>query len=50
MAQISRTVAGLRIGGDDLIPSEITSLLGCEPSSEQTKGEVIVRKGHKRIA
>jgi hypothetical protein len=52
MAQISKSAATLRISGDNLIPSEITSILGCKPSFEQIKGQEIVGKntGHKRIA
>ena len=44
MATISRTKASLRIAGDDLIPREITNLLGHAPTFEQTKGQIIVGK------
>lgn len=52
MAQVQRSVATLRISGDDLDPAEITRLLGCAPSSAQTKGERIVGRnsGSVRIA
>jgi hypothetical protein len=52
MAQIHKSVATLRIAGDELIPSEITALLGCMPSYDQFKGQVILGKntGKKRIA
>ena len=52
MAQISKSAATLRISGDDLIPSEITNILGCKPTFEQIKDQEIVGKntGHKHIA
>ena len=52
MAQVQRTVVTLRIGSEDLIPDEITRLLGATPTKTQTKGEKIVGKntGHVRIA
>jgi hypothetical protein len=46
-----RSRATLRIIGDGLVPDEITSLLGCEPTSVQSKGEVIRgNTGRERIA
>jgi len=39
MAIISRTVACLRVIGDDLIPTDITGKLGCEPTRQMIKGE-----------
>jgi hypothetical protein len=52
MAQVQRSVVTLRIGGDDLLPDEISKLLGAKPTSEQTKGEKIVgrKTGRVRIA
>jgi hypothetical protein len=52
MAQVHKSVATLRISGVGLIPSEITALLGCTPSFEQYKGQVILGKntGKKRVA
>ena len=52
MAHVQRSVVTLRIGSDDLIPDEITRLLGATPTKAQTKGEKIVGKntGHVRIA
>jgi hypothetical protein len=44
MACISRSVATLRIIGDDLVPNEITQLLGASPTHAQTKGDKIVGK------
>jgi hypothetical protein len=39
MAVISRTVATLRIIGEDLDPYEVTRLLGIEPTAQARKGE-----------
>ena len=52
MPQVQRSVATLRIIGDDLDPKEITQLLGCEPTSKQIKGERLVGKNtqHSRTA
>lgn len=52
MAQVSKSQASLRIGGDELDPQEITVLLGSEPSSSYSKGEELVGKktGRVRIA
>ena len=52
MAQISKSAASLRIMGDELAPSDVTKILGCAPSFEQTKGQEIVnaKTGNKRLA
>lgn len=52
MAQINKSYASLRISGDDLIPTEISTLLGYEASLVQVKGQVFVGKntGRERIA
>jgi len=52
MAILSKTKACLRIIGDDLIPNEISSLVGCEPSREMIKGESFSwnKKGKPRLA
>ena len=52
MAQVSESHATLRIMGDDLMPEEISRLLGCEPTSGQFKGQEIVapKSGRTRIA
>ena len=52
MAQIAESRATFRIGGDDLDPDEVTELLGCQPNSKQTKGEILVAKksGRERVA
>jgi len=51
MAQISRSVATLRISGDEVIPSDISERLKCAASYGQIKGETITGKntGRKRI-
>lgn len=52
MANLHRSVATLRVTGDALIPSEITTLLGAKPSEAQTKGDQLIgpRTGRIRIA
>lgn len=52
MAQINRSVATLRIIGDNLNPADISPLLGCDPTYEQTKGQILIGKktGRKRVA
>ncbi len=52
MACIYRSTATLRIIGDDLVPDEISHLLGPSPTHAQTKGDEIVGKktGNVRIA
>jgi hypothetical protein len=52
MAQLQKSAVTLRIMGDDLIPDEITKLLGASPTHAETKGDRIVGKktGHVRIA
>ena len=51
MAQLQKSVVALRIAGDDLIPDEITKLLGATPTYAQTKGDRIVgeKTGHVRV-
>jgi hypothetical protein len=47
----TRSVACLRIIGDDLVPDEITKLLGCAPTSAEFKGQVLTSKsGRQRTA
>ncbi|WP_395683495.1 DUF4279 domain-containing protein [Dokdonella sp.] len=52
MATVRRSVATLRIAGDELRPDLITEALGHEPTLAQTKGETLVGKktGILRIA
>jgi Domain of unknown function (DUF4279) len=52
MGHMHKSAATLRIMGDDLIPEEVSSLLGCAPTMAQKKGEVLIGKktGIERIA
>lgn len=53
MAAVQCSVATLRIMGDDLVPDEVSRLLGCcTPTHSEFKGQEITgkRSGHKRIA
>ena len=52
MAQIHTSVATLRIAGEKLIPSEITSFLGWEPSFSHEKGQELIgsKTGKRRVA
>jgi len=43
MAHLSKSVTSIRIIGDDLVPDEITKLLGCTPTNSYFKGEVVRR-------
>ncbi|MGO1068314.1 DUF4279 domain-containing protein [Lysobacter sp. CA199] len=53
MPSLHHTTACLRIWGEDLIPDEVSALLGTQPSQSQIKGETIwvcKRTGRERIA
>ncbi len=50
MARLARSVASLRIIGDDLIPEEVSSLLACEPTYAQRKGDRNPSKSGEREA
>jgi len=51
MAQMHKSVATLRIIGDDLVPADVSRLLNCTPTTAQKKGDVIVGKsGLQRTA
>lgn len=41
MTQLKRAVATLRVRGDDLVPDEITALLGATPTHSKMKGDVL---------
>lgn len=41
MAHLSESTAALRLFGDDLIPDEITKLLGSVPTTSYLKGQVV---------
>jgi hypothetical protein len=44
MAHLYRSVATLRVSGEDLDPDEITALLGCAPTTSERKGDVLTSK------
>lgn len=44
MSTANESLVTLRIYGDDLIPDEITALLGCRPDIAYTKGDVYISK------
>jgi Domain of unknown function (DUF4279) len=44
MGIADHSVVALRIYGDDLVPSEVTALLGCEPTVAYSKGDVRIGK------
>lgn len=52
MAAVEKSVVTLRIYGDDLVPQDITMMLGVSPTHAETKGQEIVgrKTGHVRIA
>ena len=52
MGVVHHSVAGLRFFGDDLIPEEVTALLGAAPSESCHKGQEVVGKttGKIRVA
>jgi hypothetical protein len=52
MAQLKKSVVSLRIYGDDLVPDEITRLLGVSPTHAVIKGEKIIgrKTGDVRFA
>jgi hypothetical protein len=52
MAQMHKSVATLRIMGDDIVPADISSLLNCTPTKSRKKGDAIIgeKTGTKSIA
>jgi len=50
MAHLARSVASLRIAGDDLVPEDISSALRGQPTHAQRKGDEIPSKDGVRIA
>lgn len=50
MGVLERSVATLRVSGDDLRPEEITALLGASPTYSHTKGDRrVFASGRERI-
>jgi hypothetical protein len=51
MAHLQRAVASLRIAGEDLVPAEISALLGATPTHAQARGqELPLGSGGTRVA
>lgn len=51
VATLSRSVAALRVSGDELMPDDVSRLLGAEPSLAYARGDEILSKhGASRIA
>ncbi len=40
MGIADHSIVTFRVFGDDLVPSEVTALLGCEPTTAYSKGDV----------
>jgi hypothetical protein len=51
MGSVRKSVATLRIWGDDLVPDQVSSQLGCPPTASHQKGDTIVsgRTGEQSI-
>jgi hypothetical protein len=50
VAHLARSVATLRIIGDELVPEEVSSLLRALPTRAERKGEAVPTKTGERIA
>lgn len=52
MAHLYESIAALRVSGDDLIPEQISQLLGSTPTTSQIKGQMIQgpKTGQERVA
>jgi hypothetical protein len=50
MPHLARAVAALRITGDDLVPAEVSAILGCKPTRSWTKGDTLASFGVTRTA
>ncbi|MEQ7010404.1 DUF4279 domain-containing protein [Actinopolymorpha sp. B17G11] len=48
MAELARALAALRIAGEALVPTAITTALGCEPSRSWAKGDAWISHGVTR--
>lgn len=49
MSRIAESMVSLRVAGDNLVPAEVTALLGVEPSLSYRKGEVLSSRSGKEI-
>jgi hypothetical protein len=52
MGIAEHSVVALRMFGDDLVPSDVTVLLGCQPTETYSKGDVRIAKktGNRYVA
>lgn len=50
MADLVRAVAALRIRGENLVPAEISALMGSEPTTAWAKGDAHTSRGHTRMS
>lgn len=50
MAELARAVASLRITDEDLVPSDVSALLGCDPTRSWSKGDTLTSHGVTRTA
>ncbi len=50
VAELARAVAALRITAEDLVPSEVSALLGCEPTKAWAKGDSLTSPRPTRTA
>jgi hypothetical protein len=50
VADLARAVAALRVTGDHLVPDEVSTLLGCEPTKSWARGDVLTSSGARRVS
>lgn len=50
MAHLARAVASLRIAGEDLVPADVSALLGCDPTRGWAKGDTLGSRRATRTA
>jgi hypothetical protein len=50
MADLARSVASLRVSGEELLPDEVSSLLGAAPSWAYARGDQVSTRGPIRLA
>ena len=48
MAAVGKSTASVRFFGDELDPGELTLLLGCEPSKQYQKGDLVAPRRENR--
>jgi hypothetical protein len=50
VAELARAVASLRVVGDDLLPDDVSALLGCSSTKAWAKGDTLASHGRSRTA